>query len=54
MALAPFFMGQRELQLRMCAICFAFLTPFYLFKSGSLTQVPALIAGASLIGGFWR
>ena len=28
MALAPFFLGQRELQLRMRAICFAFLTPF--------------------------
>ena len=28
MALAPFFMGQRELQHRMRAICFAFLTPF--------------------------
>ncbi|HMK70279.1 MAG TPA: cation:proton antiporter, partial [Xanthobacteraceae bacterium] len=26
MALAPFFMGQRELQLRLRAICFAFLT----------------------------
>jgi len=52
MALAPFFMGQRELQLRMRAICFAFLTPFYFLKAGSLIQAPALIAGASLIGGF--
>jgi Kef-type K+ transport system membrane component KefB len=52
MALAPFFMGQRELQLRMRAICFAFLTPFYFLKAGSLIQAPALIAGAGLIGGF--
>src|SRR5215831_10715780 len=36
MALAPFFMGQRELQLRIRAICFAFLTPFYFLKAGSL------------------
>ena len=29
MTLAPFFMGQQELQIRMRSICFAFLTPFY-------------------------
>jgi Kef-type K+ transport system membrane component KefB len=52
MALAPFFMGQRELQLRMRAICFAFLTPFYFLKAGSLIEAPALIAGAGLIGVF--
>jgi Kef-type K+ transport system membrane component KefB len=52
MALAPFFMGQRELQLRMRAICFAFLTPFYFLKAGSLIQAPAIIAGAGLIGTF--
>src|ERR1700686_3722111 len=52
MALAPYFMGQRELQLRMRAICFAFLTPFYFLKAGSLIQAPALIAGAGLIGIF--
>jgi Kef-type K+ transport system membrane component KefB len=52
MALAPFFMGQRELQLRMRAICFAFLTSFDFLKAGSLIQAPALIAGANLIGGF--
>jgi Kef-type K+ transport system membrane component KefB len=45
MALAPFFMGQRELQLRMRAICFAFLTPFYFLKAGSLIQGHALITG---------
>ena len=54
MALAPFFMGQRELQLRMRAICFAFLTPFYFLKAGSLIEAHALIAGAGLIARFPR
>ena len=52
MALAPFFMRQRELQLRMRAICFAFLTPFYFLKAGSLIDARALIAGAGLIAIF--
>jgi Kef-type K+ transport system membrane component KefB len=52
MALAPFFMEQRELQLRLRAICFAFLTPFYFLKAGSLIEVNALITGAGLIGLF--
>jgi Kef-type K+ transport system membrane component KefB len=52
MALAPFFMGQRELQLRMRAICFAFLTPFYFLKAGSLIEGQALVAGAGLIAAF--
>lgn len=52
MALAPFFLGQRELQLRMRAICFAFLTPFYFLKAGSLIEARTLVAGAGLIGLF--
>jgi Kef-type K+ transport system membrane component KefB len=52
MALAPFFMVQRELQLRLRAICFAFLTPFYFLKAGSLIEARALIAGAGFIGLF--
>jgi Kef-type K+ transport system membrane component KefB len=52
MALAPFFMAQRELQLRLRAICFAFLTPFYFLKAGSLIEARALIAGAGFIGLF--
>jgi len=52
MALAPFFMGQRELQLRLRAICFAFLTPFYFLKAGSLIEAKALTTGAGLIGLF--
>jgi Kef-type K+ transport system membrane component KefB len=49
MALAPFFIKQKELQLRMRAICFAFLTPFYFLKAGSLIEAHALFAGAGLI-----
>src|SRR6266478_6563664 len=52
MSLAPFFMNQKELQLRMRAICFAFLTPFYFLKAGSLIDAKALIEGAGLIGLF--
>jgi len=52
MVLAPFFIKQRELQLRMRAICFAFLTPFYFLKAGSLLEARALIEGAGLIGLF--
>ncbi len=40
MVLAPFFMQQKELQRRIRAICFAFLTPFYFIKAGSLIEVP--------------
>ncbi len=46
MALAPFFLANRELQLRLRAICFAFLTPFYFLKAGSLIEANALVAGA--------
>src|SRR5262249_13916502 len=52
MALAPFFIKQRELQVRMRAICFAFLTPFYSLKAGSLIEARALLQGAGLIGLF--
>ena len=52
MALAPFFLKQKELQVRMRAICFAFLTPFYFLKAGSLIEARALLAGAGLIALF--
>jgi Kef-type K+ transport system membrane component KefB len=52
MALAPFFLKQKELQVRMRAICFAFLTPFYFLKAGSLIDSHALLAGAGLIALF--
>src|SRR5579863_295308 len=52
MTLAPFFIENKELQHRMRAICFAFLTPFYFLKAGSLIEAHALVAGAGLIGLF--
>jgi hypothetical protein len=52
MALAPFFMDQKELQGRMRAICFAFLTPFYFLKAGSLIDVPVLAASMAFIAVF--
>src|SRR5262249_51132073 len=52
MVLAPFFLKQKELQVRMHAICFAFLTPFYFLKAGSLIDAHALLAGAGLIALF--
>ena len=52
MALAPFFLTRKDLQMRMRAICFAFLTPFYFLKAGSLIEAKALIASAGLIGLF--
>jgi len=52
MVLASFFMQHKELQRRMRAICFAFLTPFYFLKAGSLIESRALITGAVLIGVF--
>ena len=52
MALSPFFMKNRELQLRLRAICFAFLTPFYFLKAGSLIEWQALLTGAGLIAAF--
>ena len=36
----------------MRAICFAFLTPFYFLKAGSLIEAHALVAGAGLIAAF--
>jgi len=52
MVLAPYFMARKELQHRMRSICFAFLTPFYFLKAGSLIEAKALIAGAGLIAAF--
>jgi Kef-type K+ transport system membrane component KefB len=52
MVLAPFFLANRDLQRRLRTICFAFLTPFYFLKAGSLIESKALIAGAALIAAF--
>ncbi len=52
MVLAPLFLRNRELQNRMRIIAFAFLTPFYFIKAGSLIEAKALIASAGLIAIF--
>ncbi len=49
MALASYFKGEKELQRRIRAICFAFLTPFYFLKAGSLIEANALLGGLGLI-----
>jgi Kef-type K+ transport system membrane component KefB len=49
MSLAAFFAGEKELQQRMRAICFAFLTSFYFLKAGSLIDASALLAGLGFI-----
>ena len=41
-----------EVQRRMRAICFAFLTPFYFLRAGSLIEAKALVAGIGLIAAF--
>jgi Kef-type K+ transport system membrane component KefB len=52
MVLAPLFLKNRELQTRIRVIAFAFLTPFYFLKAGSLIEVHALISSAALIAVF--
>lgn len=49
MVLAPFFIHQEALQLRLRTICFAFLTPFYFLKAGSLIEAKSLVTGVWLI-----
>jgi Kef-type K+ transport system membrane component KefB len=52
MALAPYFLRQRELAQRMRVIAFAVLTPFYFLKAGSLVKFETVLAAAGLIGVF--
>ena len=52
MVLAPVFLRSRELQYRIRAIAFAFLTPFYFLKAGSLIEARTVISAAGLIGMF--
>ncbi len=52
MVLAPFFIRNKELQHRMRAIAFAFLTPFYFIKAGSLIDVKVVVSSAALIVAF--
>jgi len=52
MVLAPLFLKNRELQYRIRAIAFAFLTPFYFIKAGSLVEAHTILSAAGLIGIF--
>jgi Kef-type K+ transport system membrane component KefB len=52
LAVAGVFVTDRVLVHRMRATAFSLLTPFYFLKAGSLVSVPAVIAGAGLIGLF--
>jgi Kef-type K+ transport system membrane component KefB len=52
MVLAPFFIKNKELQHRMRAIAFAFLTPFYFIKAGSLIDAKVIVGAAALILAF--
>jgi Kef-type K+ transport system membrane component KefB len=50
LAFAGVFMHSRVLVNRMRAIAFSLLTPFYFIKAGLLVSLPAVAAGAGLIG----
>ncbi|MBI3750884.1 MAG: cation:proton antiporter [Chloroflexi bacterium] len=52
LALAGVFVADRVLVHRMRATAFSLLTPFYFLKAGSLVSLPAMAAGAGLIGLF--
>jgi len=52
MVLAPLFLKSRELANRIRAIAFAFLTPFYFLKAGSLINAQTVLAAAGLIAVF--
>jgi Kef-type K+ transport system membrane component KefB len=52
LAVAGVFVADRVLVHRMRATAFSLLTPFYFLKAGSLISVPAIVAGAGLIGLF--
>jgi Kef-type K+ transport system membrane component KefB len=52
LAVARVFVADRVLVHRMRATAFSLLTPFYFLKAGSLVAVPAIVAGAGLIGLF--
>jgi Kef-type K+ transport system membrane component KefB len=52
LAVAGVFVADRALVHRMRATAFSLLTPFYFLKAGSLVSLPAIAAGAGLIGLF--
>jgi Kef-type K+ transport system membrane component KefB len=52
LAVAGVFVTDRVVVHRMRATAFSLLTPFYFLKAGSLVSLPAIVAGAGLIGLF--
>ena len=52
LAVAGVFVRDRVLVNRMRAIAFSLLTPFYFIKAGLYVSLPAVAAGAALIGAF--
>ncbi len=54
LAVAGVFVADRILVHRMRAIAFSVLTPFYFIKAGLFVSIPAVIAGAGLIGTLLR
>ena len=52
LAVAGVFVADRVLVHRMRATAFSLLTPFYFLKAGSLVSLPAMAAGAGVIGLF--
>ena len=52
-ALAPTFARFHVLALRMRAIAFAAMTPFYFLKAGSLVEMRVLVLSASLLAAFF-
>lgn len=52
LAVAGVFVRDRVLVVRMRAIAFSLLTPFYFIKAGLYVSLPAVVAGAGLIGAF--
>ncbi|MGB9662506.1 MAG: cation:proton antiporter [Moorellaceae bacterium] len=49
LAMAGFFLEQKNLTLRMRTIAFSFLTPFYFLKAGLYVSLPAVVTGAATI-----
>ena len=52
LVVAGVFVADRVLVHRMRATAFSLLTPFYFLKAGSIVSIPAIVAGAGLIGLF--
>ena len=52
MALAPYFLKEREITHRIRIIAFAILTPIYFLKAGSLVKFDTIVAAGGLIGIF--